>query len=443
MNLRDFRRAGHVPSLLCAFLYFDVSFMAWVLIGALGSSIAAQLWPKPDDVSLEEHLRNIADVKYFMAAVPILGGSILRLVLGVMTDHIGAKKTGIIGMLLTAVPLLLGWLWAEQFSEVLLVGALLGVAGASFAAALPLASRWYPPQYQGMAMGIAGAGNSGTALATFFGPMFAQSLGWHAVFGLALIPLTLTCVTFVLFAKDSPNQPPPKSLHAYGAVFARADTWWFCFFYSVTFGGFVGLASFLNMFFKDQYFADNTATGTIYAGYFTTLCVIAGSFLRPVGGYLADRFGGVRMLLVLYSGVAATMLGMALLPPLPSAIALLFLGMGLLGMGNGSVFQLVPQRFPQEIGVMTGIVGAAGGLGGFFLPNLLGTLKKLTGTFGSGFAAFALTSVACVALMWILKTRWEQTFLAQAREADLRKSTLAPTPNGTLHFTAERAGVAP
>ncbi|HZQ37454.1 MAG TPA: MFS transporter, partial [Dehalococcoidia bacterium] len=310
--------------------------MAWVLIGALGSSIAAQLWPKPDDVSLEEHLRNIADVKYFMAAVPILGGSILRLVLGVMTDHIGAKKTGIIGMLLTAVPLLLGWLWAEQFSEVLLVGALLGVAGASFAAALPLASRWYPPQYQGMAMGIAGAGNSGTALATFFGPMFAQSLGWHAVFGLALIPLTLTCVTFVLFAKDSPNQPPPKSLHAYGAVFARADTWWFCFFYSVTFGGFVGLASFLNMFFKDQYFADNTATGTIYAGYFTTLCVIAGSFLRPVGGYLADRFGGVRMLLVLYSGVAATMLGMALLPPLPSAIALLFLGMGLLGMGNGS-----------------------------------------------------------------------------------------------------------
>src|SRR6266851_6148830 len=257
MNLRDFRRAGHFPSLLCAFLYFDVSFMVWVLIGALGSSIAAQLWPKPDDISLDDHLRSIADVKYFMAAIPILGGSVLRLVLGLMTDHIGARKTGIIGMVLTAVPLLLGWLWADSFSEVLLVGAMLGVAGASFAAALPLASRWYPPQYQGMAMGIAGAGNSGTALATFFGPRLAEWLGWHAVFGLALIPLVITLIVFALFAKDSPNQPPPKPLHAYGKVFAHADTWWFCFFYSVTFGGFVGLASFLNMFFKDQYFADD------------------------------------------------------------------------------------------------------------------------------------------------------------------------------------------
>jgi NNP family nitrate/nitrite transporter-like MFS transporter len=441
MNLRDFRRTGHFPSLLCAFLYFDVSFMVWVLIGALGSSIAARLWPKPDDVSLDEHLRSIADVKYFMAAVPILGGSVLRLVLGVMTDYIGAKKTGIIGMLMSAAPLLLGWLWADSFSEVLLVGAMLGVAGASFAAALPLASRWYPPQYQGMAMGIAGAGNSGTALATFFGPMLAKTLGWHAVFGLALIPLTLTFITFVIFAKDSPNQPPPKSLHAYGAVFAHADTWWFCFFYSVTFGGFVGLASFLNMFFKDQYFPENAAMGTVYAGYFTTLCVISGSFLRPVGGYLADRFGGIRMLLLLYSGVAATMLGMALLPPLPAAIVLLFLGMGMLGMGNGSVFQLVPQRFPKEIGVMTGIVGAAGGLVGFFLPNLLGTLKKLTGTFGSGFAVFALTSVACIGLMLVLKTRWESTFLAQIREAVLRKPELAPTTNGVPHFVKEGAGV--
>jgi NNP family nitrate/nitrite transporter-like MFS transporter len=439
MNLRDFRRAGHFPSLLCAFLYFDVSFMVWVLIGALGSSIAAQLWPKPDDVSLEEHLRSIADVKYFMAAVPILGGSVLRLVLGVMTDHMGARKTGIIGMLLTAVPLLLGWLWADSFSEVLLVGAMLGVAGASFAAALPLASRWYPSQYQGMAMGIAGAGNSGTALATFFGPMLAKSLGWHAVFGLALIPLALTFVTFVIFANDSPNQPPPKSLHAYGAVFAHADTWWFCFFYSVTFGGFVGLASFLNMFFKDQYFAENATMGTVYAGYFTTLCVIAGSFLRPVGGYLADRFGGIRMLLLLYAGVAATMLGMALLPSLPAAIVLLFLGMGMLGMGNGSVFQLVPQRFPKEIGVMTGIVGAAGGLGGFFLPNLLGTLKKLTGTFGSGFAVFALTSVACIGLMLVLRRRWEGTFLAEIKAAT---SEPAMAVNGVSHREPTTAAAA-
>jgi NNP family nitrate/nitrite transporter-like MFS transporter len=394
---------------LCAFLYFDVSFMIWVPVGALANSIAADLHLDPT--------RDAAS-KGLMVAVPILGGAVLRLVLGVMTDHIGARKTGLIGMALTALPLLLGWLWADSYADMLVVGLLLGVAGASFAAALPLASRWYPPQYQGLAMGIAVAGNSGTALATLFGPILARSLGWQAVFGLSLLPLAATFAVFALFAKDSPSQPPPKPLRDYAAVLGLADTWWFCFFYSITFGGFVGLASFLNTFFKDQYFADDPATGAIWAGTFTTLCVIAGSFLRPVGGYLADRCGGVPMLLLLYSGVATTMLGLALLPPLGVAVGLLFVGMGLLGMGNGSVFQLVPLRFPKEIGVITGIVGAAGGVGGFFLPTLLGVLKRLTGTFGSGFAVFALASAGSVLLMWRLRASWESGFLGQQAGLD-------------------------
>src|SRR5207302_2364411 len=161
----------------------------------------------------------------------------------------GARRTAILGLLLTLLPLLLGWLWVNSLGTLLLVGLLLGVAGASFAAALPLASRWYPPRYQGMAMGIAGAGNSGTALATLFGPMLAQSLGWHAVFGLALIPVLLTLLLFTLFAKDSPSQPPPKHLADYAAVLGQRDTWWFSLFYSFTFGGFVGFAVFLNIFF--------------------------------------------------------------------------------------------------------------------------------------------------------------------------------------------------
>jgi NNP family nitrate/nitrite transporter-like MFS transporter len=418
LNLRDFRKAGHLPTLVCAFLYFDVSFMIWVLIGALGASVSEGLWPRPEGVSVADHLRHIAPYKGLMVALPLLGGALLRLPLGLLSDRLGARRVAIGGMLLTALPLLAGWLWAERFGEVLLVGLLLGVAGASFAVALPLASRWYPPQYQGLAMGIAGAGNSGTALATLFGPILARFLGWHAVFGLALVPLTLTFLTFVALAQDSPNQPPAKPLVAYAAVLGQRDTWWFSLFYSVTFGGFVGLASFLNTFFKDQYYPTDQTTGAVYAGYFTTLCVMAGSFLRPVGGYLADRFGGISMLLVLFSGVAVMMAGMAVLPPLPVAVVLLFAGMGLLGMGNGSVFQLVPQRFGREIGVVTGIVGAAGGVGGFFLPNLLGGLKGLTGSFGSGFAVFALAAVGCVALLLVLRTRWEATFLArQDREA--------------------------
>src|SRR6266436_2083829 len=395
MDIRGFAKAGHWPSLLSAFLYFDTSFMVWVLLGALANSIVP-------DFQLNDAERGL------MLAIPLLGGSILRLVLGLMTDHFGARRTGLFGLVMTLIPLALGWLWAGSYAKVLVVGLLLGVAGASFAAALPLASRWYPPQYQGIAMGIAGAGNSGTALATLFGPILARFFGWHAVFGVALIPMILTLLVFVLFAKDSPHQPVPKRLRDYALVLQHADTWWFCMFYSVTFGGFVGLAVFLNSFFHLQYGLDR-----VQAGYFATLCVIAGSFLRPVGGYFADRFGGIRMLTVLYIGVAITMLGLASLPPLALGTVLMFAGMGMLGMGNGSVFQLVPQRFPKEIGVITGIVGAAGGLGGFFLPNLLGTLKQLTGSYAGGFLIFALTGFACAAALVYVSRSWEGIFVGQ------------------------------
>lgn len=395
MHLRDFLRAGHWPTLACAFLYFDISFMVWVALGALANSLVPAF-------GLNDAQRG------FMVAMPLLGGSLLRLVLGVLTDRIGARRTGLLGLALTVVPLLLGWLWADTFAKVLLVGLLLGVAGASFAVALPLASRWYPPQYQGLAMGIAGAGNSGTALATLFGPLLALYVGWQAVFGLALIPILLTLVVFVLFAKDSPSQPAPRPLAAYAGVLRQRDTWWFCLFYSVTFGGFVGLASFLNIFFHDQY-----GLGRVEAGTFATLCVISGSFLRPLGGYLADRFGGIRMLTALYVGVGLAALGVATLPPLFAATALLFAGMGMLGMGNGAVFQLVPQRFAQEIGVVTGIVGAAGGVGGFFLPTLLGGLKQLTGTFAGGFFLFGLVGLACAAALVYVARVWEGAFVAR------------------------------
>jgi NNP family nitrate/nitrite transporter-like MFS transporter len=218
----------------------------------------------------------------------------------------------------------------------------------------------------------------------------------------------VTLTVFILLARDSPTQPAPKTVSAYAAVLGHADTWWFCLFYSVTFGGFVGLAVFLNSFFHLQYGLDR-----VEAGYFATLCVIAGSFLRPVGGYLADRFGGIRMLAVLYVGVGLMMLGMATLPPLALGTMLMFTGMGMLGMGNGSVFQLVPQRFPREIGVMTGIVGAAGGLGGFFLPNLLGSLRQLTDTFSGGFLIFALVGFGCAVTLLHVSRAWEGVFVGK------------------------------
>jgi NNP family nitrate/nitrite transporter-like MFS transporter len=400
MHLRGFLKAGHWPTLLCAFLYFDISFMIWTLPGGLANSIGPGFRLNSFEWGL-------------MLAIPILSGSLLRLVLGPLADHIGARRTGIVGLCLTTIPLLLGWLWANSFAGILIVGLLLGVAGASFAAALPLASRWYPPQFQGLAMGIAGAGNSGTALASLLSPFLVRWLGsWEAVFGIALIPNLLTLVVFFLFAKDSPNRPPAKHLANYAAVLNERDTWWFCLFYSFTFGGFVGFAMFLPTFFYTQY-GPEYGLEKVHAGLFATVCVIAGSFLRPIGGYLADRFGGIRILTVLFVGVATLMLGMALLPGLVVATVLMFLAMGLLGTGNGSVFQLVPQRFAREIGVITGVVGAAGGVGGFMLNMVLGSLKQLSGSYAGGFLAFALVGFGCCAALVYVSQSWQGAFVAR------------------------------
>ena len=392
MSLREFRRAGHAPTLASAFLYFDVSFMVWVILGPLGPFLG-------------ESLKLSASQKGFLTAVPLLGGSFFRIILGWMTQRIGGRRTGLIGLSLTLVPLALAWQWAASFGQFLAVGLLLGIAGASFAAALPLASGWYPPEYQGLAMGIAGAGNSGTLLATLFAPRLAQALGWRSVFAIAMIPVCLVWLFFVFMAKDAPRRGPVYRWRDYAAVFAQPDTAWFCFIYSITFGGFSGLASYLSVFYHDQY-----GLTKVQAGDVTTLVVLFGSFLRPVGGWLSDRIGGVRMLQVLLGGIALCLAGVGTLPPVTAAVGLLILTMAQLGMGNGAVFQLVPQRFPTQVGMLTGIVGAAGGLGGFFLPSLLGTLKQSTGSFGPGFAVFASVAGCGLAALLLLRHNWRRTW---------------------------------
>jgi NNP family nitrate/nitrite transporter-like MFS transporter len=396
MSFREFRKAGHAPTLAAAFLYFDASFMVWVILGPLGPFVG-------------EALKLSATQKGFLTAVPLLGGSFFRPVLGWMTERFGGRRTGLIGMAVSLIPLLAGWQFARGFGDFLAVGVLLGVAGASFAAALPLASGWYPPEYQGIAMGIAGAGNSGTLLATLFAPRLAQAFGWHNVFGMAMIPIAAVWVAFFLMARDAPGTRTVKRWSDYAPVLREADTGWFCFLYSLTFGGFVGLASYLSIFFHDQY-----AISKVQAGDLTTVVVLFGSFLRPVGGLLADRWGGYRMLLWLLSGVGACLLGVATLPAVPVAVVLLVLSMGMLGMGNGSVFQLVPQRFSGRVGIVTGIVGAAGGFGGFLLPSLLGAVKDRTGSFGLGFALFGSAVLCGAVALTYLGRIWRSTWPEEA-----------------------------
>lgn len=403
---KGFWQSGHKGSLFSAFLYFDMSFMVWVLLGPLAVIIAG------------EFELNAAE-KANLVALPTLGGSVLRLVLGYLTDKIGPKLTGQLGLGITLVPLWWGWQFADTIGEMYAIALLLGIAGASFAAALPLASRWYPPQYQGLAMGIAGAGNSGTIFATLFANRLAQYYGdWHVVFGIAMIPIALTLIVFSILAKDSPNQPASKKLADYGKVLKQRDAWLFCILYGVTFGGFVGLSTYLTIFFNTQY-----GLSPVKAADFTTLCVIGGSFFRPVGGWLADKLGGIRMLMGLYGVVALLMAGISTLPPLAVTTALLFTAMMCLGMGNGSVFQLVPQRFREEIGIVTGIVGAAGGLGGFFLPKILGNLKLATGSFASGFLILSVIALSCVVLVAVVQGQWKRTWIGEGGKVSVSHSS--------------------
>jgi NNP family nitrate/nitrite transporter-like MFS transporter len=232
------------------------------------------------------------------------------------------------------------------------------------------------------------------------------AFGWSAVFGLALIPLVVVLGAYLILAKDSPECPPAKPLADYLKVLRDRDAWWFMFFYSVTFGGFVGLASSLTIYFNDQY-----GLSPVMAGYFTAACVFAGSLVRPVGGFVADRIGGIRSLSVVYLLAALFLLVVSFgLPQAWMALVTFVAAMLMLGMGNGAVFQLVPQRFRREIGVMTGLVGMAGGIGGFYLASSLGYSKQLTHSYQSGFLVFA--GLALVALIGLtsVKTRWRTTW---------------------------------
>lgn len=391
---KSFWQAGHRPTLLAAFLYFDLAFMVWVMLGPLGVQIAADL--------------NLTHAqKGFMVATPVLAGAILRFVMGLLVDLLKPKTTGAIGQVIVIAALFVAWQFGiHSYEQALLLGVFLGVAGASFAVALPLASRWYPPEHQGTALGIAGAGNSGTAIAALVAPSLAMAYGWTNVFGLALIPLCLVFAFYLVAAKDAPECPPPKSLGEYLKVLKDRDAWWFMFFYSVTFGGFVGLASSLTIYFNAEYGLDARM-----AGFFTAACVFAGSLVRPVGGNVADRIGGIKTLSVMYAIAACFLVVVSTgLPQAWMALSAFVCAMLALGLGNGAVFQLVPQRFRREIGVMTGLVGMAGGVGGFYLASSLGYWKQATGSYQVGFLIFAGLAVLALAGLTGVKGRWRTTW---------------------------------
>jgi MFS transporter, NNP family, nitrate/nitrite transporter len=325
-------------------------------------------------------------------------------------DRIGAKNTGIISQLIVIAGMTVAWFTGlHQFSHTLMLGVVLGVAGASFAVALPQAGRWYPPQMQGVVMGLAGAGNVGVVIDSLLAPRLAAAYGWPSVFGFALIPLVLVLIAYVVFSKEAPVQVKKKTLKDYVNLLKERDAHWFCFFYTISFGGFSGLAASLIIYFTSEFGLSAVEAGTWAAG-----CTLIGALGRPVGGAIADRLGGIRALNILYVVAALSLCLAAFAHSIMLCAVGFFLASGAFGMANGSVFQLLPQRFAKDIGVMTGLVGCGGGLGGFMLASSLGYSKGLTGSYLVGILAFAGLCLLALIGLSLVKTRWRTTWGAMA-----------------------------
>ena len=394
-------RDGHLPTLIACFAHFDVCFMLWVLIGALGAFIF-------DGTHVD------AAMKGLVVGVPILTGSLLRVPLGMLGDRIGGRRIGLALLVFLIVPLTLAWQGPGSLGMLIAIGLMLGTAGASFAVVLPLASRWYSAERQGLVMGIAAAGNSGTVITNLVAPRLAAHVGWQGVFGLAMLPLAAVLAAFMIFAREAPARlRSPRSVRD---VLRESDLWWFCLFYSVTFGGYVGLSSFLPLFLRDQH-----GLAAPSAGLLTAAAAFVGSGARPIGGWLADRLGGRRLLAVSLSTLGLTYALVASGPALQPLTALVLVAMACCGLGNGAVFQLVPIRFRAEIGMVTGIIGAVGGIGGFLLPMLLGMVRQAGGGFGAGFLLLAAAAMSVALVLQVLAVRqagWRGSWQSTVAQAD-------------------------
>lgn len=355
--------------------------MLWVLFGALGIPLSDAAGLSPSQ-------------KGFVVALPILVGSLLRVPVGILVDRFGGKRVGLALLGFLLVPLGLAAQITPSLASLIVIGAMLGAAGASFAVALPLASRWFPPERQGLAMGVAAAGNSGTVVTNLVAPRLAVAIGLGATFGVAMLGLVVVLVAFALLAHDPPSQP---SVGVRRPSFRDPNLRWMCLFYAITFGGYVGLASFLPLYLRDGY-----GVTPIHAGYITAGLAFLGSCSRPIGGIISDRLGGSRVLAALLIPISIAYVLEARQPQLAVMVGLLGVSMTCLGLGNGAVFQMVPQRFHRDLGAVTGVIGAVGGVGGFLLPTLLGAVRQYTGSFGAGFATLGLLAAAAATCLRLL-----------------------------------------
>jgi len=417
MHFREFLKSGHPGTLFTSLLYFDFCFAVWVLNGAMAPFISQEF--------------GLSDVeKGLMVSVPVIAGALMRFPLGLLSQYIGRKRAAQLEMGLIVIGLFAGYAIVTTYEGVIAMGVILGVAGASFGVALSLGSGWYPAEHKGLAMGIAGAGNSGAVLAVLFAPPLANLFGWQAVYGLAAIPMVAAMVLLQIFAKEPPDREQ-KKLGDYLRVLVDRDAWIFNLLYMLTFGGYIGLTSFLPTLFHDQYGIAKENIGRYAAG-----IIIMASVLRIVGGWMADRFGGLRVLFALCTLIVVTVCAAATIPANPWAmVAILVVCFSAMGAGNGAVFQLVPLRFKSMTPVAGSLVGEVGALGGGFLPVAMGISMQSTGSFAVGFLSGAALAVIVLAALSYVTRQWTTTWVGAGGKAlTEQRSNVAGAPAADGNF---------
>jgi MFS transporter, NNP family, nitrate/nitrite transporter len=371
--------ASPTRALVLATISFALSFAAWGLVGGL-ASVFTGLY------------RLTASETALLVAVPVLLGSLARLPMGMLTDRFGGRLVFTVLLAFSSLAAFIVPL-TGSYGSLLVAAFLIGMPGSSFAVGAAFVSRWTPAARQGTALGVYGLGTMGQSLAVFVGPLVAARRGWEVVFqGTGAILLGWAAAYF-LIARNPQRAGQPATVAAMMAVLRRAPTAWLLgAFYFLTFGGFVAFSIYLPTLLRAQFGLAPADAGFRAAGF-----VVLATLMRPVGGWLADRIGGAQVLSWVFSGVAL----FSLLLTWPSMVPFTVGALGcalLMGLGNGAVFKLVPEHFPKETGTVTGLVGAFGGLGGFFPPLALGVIRDATGGYALGFVFLAIFSLLCLVI---------------------------------------------
>ncbi|GGL32425.1 MFS transporter [Planomonospora parontospora] len=377
----DGTRSGQTPNLVLATAAFAVTFWAWNLIGPLARTYSGQLGLSPTQTSM-------------LVAIPVLVGSLGRIPVGMLADRLGGRLMFAVVCFVSIIPVL-GVGWSDSYGALLLWGFLLGVAGTSFAVGVPFVNAWYEPARRGFATGVFGAGMGGTALSAFLTPRLVEAVGRTQTHLLMAAALAVTGVVMLLLSRNSPDWRPstePALPRMRDAMRIKA-TWQCAFLYAVAFGGFVAFSTYLPTLLQSVYAFAQTDAGLRAAG-FSVAAVLA----RPVGGILSDRIGPVRVLTASFAGTVVMALVLVLEPPPEIPAGLTFVVMAFfLGLGTGGVFALVAKLVePSRVGTVTGLVGAAGGLGGYFPPLVMGVVYSAFGAYTVGYVLLAATALAAL-----------------------------------------------